>query len=243
MKKRIVILLSIIIAIILAVVFMTQNKSNTNNKYPNRFVLSESNTESQDYLPILDKMWLTKMEAKYKEKKWDSIDNLNIELKRKLGKNVFRQRQKEIFQKKITRYEYLNELTKEQRMYISLIRFEDQVKWGGVYVFLVNFTELIIVVYEGMLHSKMEKLASSYKNVLFEIFGEFQNINELKDRFQRGSGKWNKDWHNFLKGSSKVPSTKQIDKYFNDDAFKQDFENKMIEFVKNNKEGLLKIQE
>ncbi len=89
------------------------------------------------------------------------------------------------WEKNQTHADFLNELTKEQRIYFTLINFESQVNNGVVHQFLFNNPELGIIALQGMKETGMTKLANDYEVVLNEYFGKFKTIQELYSKFQK----------------------------------------------------------
>ncbi|QOD61115.1 DUF4375 domain-containing protein [Polaribacter haliotis] len=227
----------IIIVLILIGIFWFRNKSKVYEKAPNDFVMLESETESTDYLPIVDENWLKETELKYAGKEWESYPNECTDQGEKLCNDVYRP-----WKGEITHTEFLNKLTKEQRMYFALINFESQTNNGGVYQFLFNYPELSLITLQAMKVAKMEKLASDYENVLHEYFGKFETIQELNNKFQDDSKKWDKRWNSFAEGYKELESTFEIENYFYDKDYVKEFHSKMVEFVKEHRNGLMKTE-
>ena len=80
------------------------------------------------------------------------------------------------------------------------------------------------------------------KKVLQEYFGKFETIQELNKQFQDDSKKWNKRWNSFAEGYKELESTFEIENYFYDEDYVKEFQAKMVEFVKSNRNGLMKIE-
>jgi hypothetical protein len=227
----------IIIVIIIIGIYWFRSKSKVYEKAPNDFVMLESKTESIDYLPIVDKDWLKETELKYAENEWESYPNEHTDQSEKLCNNVYR-----LWKGEITHSEFLNKLTKEQRMYFALINFESQTNNGGVYQFLFNNSELSLITFEAMKVAKMDKLSTDYEKVLHEYFGNFETIEELNKQFQDDSKKWDKRWSSFAEGYKELESTFEIESYFYDEDYVKEFQEKMVVFVKINRNGLMKIE-
>lgn len=227
----------IIIVLIIIGFFGFRNKSKVYEKAPNDFVMLESKTESNDYLPIVNKNWLKEIESKYVGKKWESYPNEYTDQSEKLCNDVYKP-----WKGEITHSEFLNKMTKEQRMYFALINFESQTNNGGVYQFLFNNSKLSLVTLEAMKVAKMNKLANDYKKVLHEYFGKFETIKELNKQFQDNSKKWDKRWNSFAKGYKELASTFEIENYFYEEEYVKKFQLKMVEFVRENRKGLMKTE-
>ena len=90
--------------------------------------------------------------------------------------------------------------------------------------------------------AKMDKLAKDYEKVLQEFFGKFENIQELNKRFQNKSQDWDKRWNSFAEGYKELESTVVIEEYFYDKEYVQKFQSKMVQFVKDNANGLMKTR-
>ena len=227
----------IVIVLIIIGIYWFRSKSKVYEKAPNDFVMLESKTESTDYLPIVDKNWLKETELKYAGKEWESYPNEHTDQSEKLCNDVYRP-----WKGEITHSEFLNKMTKEQRMYFALINFESQTNNGGVYQFLFNNSELSLITLEAMKAAKMDKLAADYEKVLQEYFGKFETIQELNKQFQDDSKKWNKRWNSFAEGYKELESTFEIENYFYDEDYVKQFQPKIVQFVKSNRNGLMKIE-
>ena len=234
--KPIVIIIIIIILFIIGVLLFNR-KSTDFVKAPTDFVLLHSKTETTDFLPVVEIDWHAKTELKYKDKEWSSYPNEYSEQAEKLCNDVY-----DKWNDEITHAEFLNQLTKEQRMYFALITFEAQVNNGGVYQFLFNYPDLSIITLDAMKSAKMEKLSSDYEAVLNEFFGKFETIKELNEKFQDENTTWDKRWNSFIDGYNELPSSATIENYFFNDKFVKEFGNKMVLFVKDNQKGLFKTK-
>ena len=227
----------IIIILIIIGIFWFRNKSKVYEKAPNDFVMLESKTESTDYLPIVDKNWLKETELKYAEKKWESYPNECTDQGEILCNDVYNS-----WKGEIPHSEFLNKLTKEQRMYFALTNFESQTNNGGVYQFLFNYPELSLITLEAMKSAKMDKLSADYENVLNEYFGKFKTIQELNKQFQDDNKNWDKRWNSFAEGYKELESTFEIEDYFYDEDYVKRFQSKMVQFVKENVTRLMKTK-
>jgi hypothetical protein len=227
----------IIVVLIIIGFFWFRNKSKVYEKAPNDFVMLESKTESTDYLPIVDRNWLNEIELKYSEKKWESYPNEHTDQSEKLCNDVYRP-----WKGEIPHSEFLNKLTKEQRMYFALINFEAQTNNGGVYQFLFNYPELSIITLDAMRVANLGKLTDDYEEVLNGFFGKFETISELKNQFQDENRSWDKRWHSFTEGYEKIESTADIEDYFYEEDYVKEFQSKVVQFVKSNSNGLMKTE-
>lgn len=230
---------AIIITIVLVVlgIYWFRSKSKVYDEALTDFVLLESNTESTDYLPLVDKEWLRNTEFKYLNKEWQSYPNEHTDQSEKLCNDVYRD-----WKGKISHSEFLNKLTKEQRMYFSLINFEAQTKNGGVYQFLFNYPELAIITLEAMKVAKLDRLTDDYENVLNEFFGKFDTIQGLKNRFRDDNKKWDKRWDSFIEGYRELPTAEKIKGYYYDKEYQKEYQSAIVKFVKDNASGLMKTE-
>lgn len=233
MKTAIILL---ILFIILGLLWF-RNKSKIYDKAPTDFVLLESTTETRDYLPIVKKNWLTETELKYSNNEWKSYPSEHGDQSEKLCNDVYRP-----WKGEISHSEFLNKLTKEQRMYFALINFEAQTNNGGVYQFLFNNPELALITLHAMEEAQLGELTNDYKDVLKEFFGKFETFHELKTRFQDNTSEWDKSWDAFVEGYKELPTAKKIEGYFYDKDYQKEFQSKIVQFVKNNSNGLMKFE-
>ncbi len=230
-------------AIIIAIViiglglYWFRNRAKIYDKAPTDFVLLESSTESMDYLPTVEKNWLSEIELKYSNKEWESYPNEHTDQSEQLCNKVYKP-----WKGEISHSEFLNKLTKEQRMYFALINFEAQTNNGGVYQFLFNYPELTIITLEAIKQAKCENLADDYENVLNEFFGKFDTIQELNKQFQDDNKKWDKRWDSFVEGYKELPSADKIEEYFYSDEYQKEYQSKIVQFVKDNTKGLMKTK-
>ena len=237
---KIFIIIAIILIVIVALWFKNKGKSKNMRELPTEFVMLESKTESTKFIPVLEKNWIDELYQKYQNKKFVTYPNEHTDLSEKLCNDVYIKNK--YWEKNKTHSIFLNELTKEQRIYFVLINFESQVNNGGVYQFLFNYPELAIIALESMKITKMEKLSKDYEVVLNEYFGKFKTIQELNEKFQNNKTEWNKRWNSFAEGYKELKSTETIEKYFNEEKFIEEFQIKMNEFVKLNNQKLYKTE-
>lgn len=230
-------ILIVIIALVIIGVFLFKNKSRDYDKAPSDFVLLESEIESYDKLTIVDKNWLKETELKYIGKNWESYPNEYTDQSEKLCNDVYRP-----WKGEITHFDFISKMTKEQKMYFALINFEAQTNNGGVYQFLFNMPELSLITLESMKYAKMDKLATDYEKVLNQFFGKFKTLEDLNNKFQDNSQKWDKRWNSFAEGYTELNSTAAIEEYFYDKSYTKEFQNKMVQFVKENSNGLMKTE-
>jgi hypothetical protein len=228
----------IIVAIILLGLLLWFRKSNKSlDKAPNNFVKLDSEKESTTYLPKVPAGFLQTLERKYPNQEFKTYPNEYTDQSMKLCNDIYSN--SKYWELEKTHAEFINELTKEQRIYFTLINFESQVNNGGVYQFLFNYPELSIIALESMKITKMDKLAGDYEKVLNEYFGKFKTIQELYSKFQNENSDWDKRWNAFAEGYKELKTTLVIENYFYEENFKKDFQNKMILFVKQHKDKLL----
>lgn len=231
------------IAIIIAVIvlglglYWFRSKSKIYDKAPIDFVLMESSTESTNYLPIVEKDWLKATELKYSNKEWETYPNEHTDQSEQLCNEVYKP-----WKGENSHSDFLNKLTKEQRMYFALINFEAQTNNGGVYQFLFNYPELAIITLEAMKTVELGKLTDDYENVLNEFFGKFNTIQELKSRFQDDNKKWDKRWDSFVEGYKELPTAEKIEQYFYNKDYQKEYQSKIVQFVKKNANGLMKTE-
>lgn len=238
MKTEILIL---IVLLILAVGYwIWRNKSNRAEKIIIEFVRLESKTESTQYLPVLPKNWISKIEQKWHTKEWGDYDNEHYDISEKICNDIYATNK--YWQKNQTHAAFLNELTKQQRIYFALINFEAQVINGGVYQFLCNYPELSILALEGMQKTGMEKLATDYEIVLNEYFGKFDTIQDLYAKFQNNNTDWDKRFTAFEKGYKELPSAEKIEDYFYEEHFVKTYQLILTTYVKGNRNKFYKTE-
>ncbi|WP_432670638.1 DMP19 family protein [Flavobacterium sp. SM2513] len=235
-----VIILIIVILILVVGFLVWRKKSNNITKAPTEFVKPESTTESTKHLPLLSDDWISEIEKKWAEKEWGIYDNGHYDISEQICNEIYSTNK--YWEKNQTHADFLNELTKEQRIYFTLINFESQVNNGGVYQFLFNYPELAIIALQGMKETGMVKLANDYETVLNEYFGKFKIIHELYARFQNNNNDWNKRWNSFAEGYKELPSAEIIENYFYEESFVKTYHEKLIEYVKANPKKLYRTE-
>jgi len=238
MKTEIIIIIALIILVVVFIIW--RNKSNRIVNAPTEFVNLKSETESTSHLPLLANNWVSKIEEKWNEKEWEIYDNEHYDISEEICNKVYSTNK--YWEKNQTHADFLNELTKEQRIYFTLINFETQVNNGGVYQFLFNYPELSIIALQGMQETGMSKLTKDYETVLNEYFGKFKTIQELYSRFQNKNNDWNKRWNSFTEGYKELSSTKIIEDYFYEENFVKGYHEKLIGYAKVNKKKLYKTK-
>lgn len=238
MKTGIIIVIVLLILLVAFVVWKQKSKALMNA--PTNFVRLESDNESTQHLPTLPKNWLSQLEKKWSKIEWSQYENEHYDICEKICNEVYSS--KKYWEKKQTHTDFLNEMTKEQRVYFTLINFEAQVNNGGVYQFLFNYPELSILALEGMEEMGLEKLAKDYKVVLNEYFGNFETIQELYSRFQNNSKSWKKRWNSFAEGYKELPSAEGIEEYFYEEDFIQIYHEDVVKYVKANQTKLFKTE-
>ncbi|QOD61682.1 DUF4375 domain-containing protein [Polaribacter haliotis] len=225
----------IIIVVLILVVgfFVLKNKSNKVNNEMTEFVRLESQTESTEHLPLLPENWISEIEQKWNDKEWDIYDNAHYDICEKVCNEVYSTNK--YWEMNQTHADFLNELTKEQRIYFTLINFESQVNNGGVYQFLFNNPDLPIIALQGMKEIEMSKLAKDYEIVLKEYFGNFNTIQELYSKFQNDKSDWYKRAQAFADGYKELPSAEKIEDYFYEENFVKTYQQNLTNYVKENR--------
>jgi hypothetical protein len=238
MKTGIIIIILLLILVVGFIVW--RNKTNKIVNAPREFVRLKSKKESNQHLPLVSKNWITEIERKWSIREWGIYDNVHYDISNKICNDVYSKNK--YCEKNQTHAEFLNELTKEQRIYFTLVNFEGQVNNGGVYQFLFNNPELSIIALQGMQEVGIEKLAQNYEIVLQEYFGKFNTIQELYSRFQNENNDWNKRWNSFAEGYKELQSTEIIEDYFYQANFVKIYQEKLTEYVKANPTKLYKTE-
>ncbi len=231
------IVIFLIITLITVGIFMLRSKFSVSQKAPSQFVILDSEHSTSDHLPIVSGNFLEEIELKYSDKEWKRYPNEYTDLMEKLYDDVYSP-----WRGEVSHAEFLSEMTNEQKLYFALINFEGQTNNGGVYQFLFNMPELSIITLEAMKAANLEKLAADYEVVLQEFFGKFETIQDLKSKFQQNNKSWDKRWSSFAEGYQELESTSIIESYFFSEDYKKEFQGKVIQFIKENKSGLMKTQ-
>ena len=231
----------IIVLLILVVGFLVWRSNSKKVENPStEFVKLYSATESSAHLPLLSNNWISEIEKKWNEKEWGIYDNEHYDICEKICNEVYAKNK--YWEKGQTHSDFLNELTKEQRVYFTLINFEAQVNNGGVYQFLFNYPELSILALQAMKETGMSMLARDYELVLNEYFGKFDTIQELYTRFQNDTKEWNKRWTSFTEGYDELPSTATVEEYFYEEDYVISYHAKLTEYVKSNRNELYRVE-
>lgn len=231
--KTIIIITSLIIVVLL---IWLKRRSIKNLKITFDFVKLEAENESTKHLPTVSLNWLNNIENKYQNQEFNQFQNEHTELLEKLCSDVYSN--SKYWENGKNHFAFFNELTKEQRIYFTLINFESQVNNGGVYQFLFNYPELALIALDSIRIAKIDKLALDYENVLSEYFGKFDSIQDLYSIFQNEKYDWQKRWNSFAEGYKELKTAEIIEEYFYKIDFIKYFQNKLILFVKQNKNKL-----
>jgi Domain of unknown function (DUF4375) len=232
-------ILFFVFALIVMAVLLLNCKNKNIEAAPVTFIKIESINESKKHLPLLPENFILEIDKKYSDKKHELYTNSYTEISEKLCNDVYNKSR--YWEKNQTHIDFLNELTSEQRIYFTLISFEAQVNNGGVYQFLFNCPELSIIALEAMQKTGMKKLSTDYEIVLKEYFGKFDNIKELRSKFNDSNNDWDERWNSFSNGYEEIKSAEIIEGYFYNEEFVGNFQKQMNDFVKENKDGLYKI--
>lgn len=231
-------IIGLVIVVIAFIIIGIKNKKASVVTDPVEFVQLSSSQSSSKHLPHVPVNWIEVIEEKYTKQSYDKYNNVHYELSKILCNEVYDR--SELFkQGKISHTELLNEMTKEQRIYQTLVNFEGQVNNGGVYQFLFNYPELSIIALEAFKIMGAAKLAKDYEQVLHEYFGKFDTVQDLYTKFQDNSKDWNKRWNAFAEGYKELPSAAMIEEYFYKEDFSKDYQAKIIAFVKQNRKQLM----
>ena len=231
--KTLIILVAIII--LLVVVVLRKNRD-VKPIRPFELVELDSVLESRDYLPKVPKNWLTDIENEFDAKELNDHPNEYSEITDKLCSQVYAN--SKYWENNLTHADFLNCVTKEQRILFALVNFEGQTNNGGVYQFLFNQPELSFAALDAMLITKMDSLAKDYEAVLHELQRSKGKISELKAKFNDNRRDWISRWNAFVKGYNELKTAAVIEGYFYNDEFIRYFRSRMIEFVKSNHENL-----
>lgn len=219
--------LIISLLLLVAGIYWFQKKAKVYDKAPRDFVMLRSAVESRDYLPVVEEGWLEEIEVKYSQEEWKSYPNEHTEQHARLYEGLYKLKKDDM-----SSVEFLNRLTKEQRMYFALANFEAQTNNGGVYQFLFNYPSLAILTLQAMEYANLGKLAEDYKMVLDDFFGKFNTIQDLQRQFQDSRKKWDKRWNLFVSGYKELPTTEKIEAYFYTKEYQKEYQSKIIHFVK-----------
>ncbi|BFO66025.1 hypothetical protein [Chryseobacterium sp. KCF3-3] len=206
---------------------------------PLNFVRIESLNSSERYLPEISSQYLIELSHKYSDLPFNQFQNEYTDLCMKLSNDVYSMNK--YWEKNMTHGEFLNMLTKEQRILFGLINFESQVNNGGIYQFLFNELELSVLVLESLEILKFNKLSEDYKAVLKDYFFNFETIEEIQKKFLESSYDWDERWNSFVEGYKIIKNVNFIESYFYETDFIEEFQNKIKEFIKSNLFGLCKI--
>lgn len=238
MKTETILIIALLILVVGFLVWRSKSKKVENA--PTEFVRLDSATESTEHLPLLVNNWISEIEKKWTEKEWGIYDNEHYDICKEICNEVYAKNK--YWEKDQTHADFLNELTKEQRVYFTLINFEAQVNNGGVYQFLFNYPELSILALQAMKETGMSKLAKDYEVILNEYFGKFNTIQELYTRFQSDNNDWNKRWTSFTEGYEELPSTETVEEYFYEENYVLSYHKKLTEYVKLNRTKLYRTE-
>lgn len=231
-------IIGLVLVVIAFIIIGIKNKKNTLIKAPVNFIQLSSAQSSSKHLPVVPMKWIEELDEKYTKQPYDKYDNLHGALSTKLCNGVYDSA--ELFkQGKISHTELLNEMTKEQRIYQTLVNFEGQVYNGGVYQFLFNYPELSIIALDAFKIIGAEKLSKDYEKVLHEYMGKFNTVQDLYAKFQNNSKDWDKRWNAFTDGYKELPTAAIIETYFYKEDFIKDYQTKVVAFVKQNRKQLM----
>lgn len=238
MKTGMVII--IVVLILVSGFLVLKYKSSNPENAMTELVRPDSQTESTQHLPLLPENWIYEIEQKWKDKEWGIYDNEYYDICKKICNDIYSKNK--YWEKNQTHADFLNELTKEQRIYFTLVNFESQVNNGGVYQFLFNYPELSILALEGMKETGMKKLAADYEIVLNEYFGKFGTIQDLYSKFQNNKSDWNKRFTAFAEGYKELPSAKRIEDYFYEKSFVKTYQQDLTRYVKANRDKFYRTE-
>lgn len=230
-------IIGLVVVIIILIVIGIRNKKANSIQTSNNFVLLSSPHTSTKYLPTVPVNWLENVLEKYKSEEYKMFDNAYTTISKKLSDKIV-----DIDSYKtgeITHAQLLNMMTKEQRIFFTLITFDGQVNNGGVYQFLFNFSHLSEIALESFKIIGADQLSTDYEKVLKEFEKKFDSIQVFYNQFQDTSKKWEERWDAFNKGYTELPSAKIIEKYFYEEKFMQEYQTKIVDFVKKNKSKLM----
>jgi len=231
-------IIALIIVVIALIIIGIKNKKADHINAPIEFVQLSSAQSSNKYLPKVSVKWMEELEEKYSKLPYNKYDNIHYAFAIKLCNEVYDS--SELYrQGKMSHATLLNEMTKEQRIYQTLINFEGQVNNGGVYQFLFNYPELSIIALDAFQTIGADKLAKDYENVLHEYFGKFNTVQDLYVKFQDNSKEWDKRWNAFAEGYKELPTAAVIETYFYTEDFIKDYQTKTVSFVKQHRRQLM----
>lgn len=236
MKSIIIILSLLAVAVILLIKVKSRSKTIRNVELINL----DSNQGSSKFLPVVSKEFLSESQEKYRGREYDLYKNTHSELAGILVNKVYQDAK--YWERNQSHAQFINQLSRAQKLYFALVNFEGQVNNGGVYQFLFNQPEFSLIVLDAMKAAEMDRLHSDYKNVLEEYLGKFETIQQLNAKFQDGGKNWEKRWNSFVSGYKEVPSATRIEEYFYTKEFKMEFHQKMVNFVLNNQSELFQVK-
>ncbi len=236
--KMIKMIIGLVILVIVFIIIGIKNKKTDLVANPVEFVQLSSTQSSNKHLPKVSVGWMEELEEKYINQTDNKYDNIYYALSIKLCNEVY-DRADLYRQGKMSHTALLHEMTKEQRIYQTLVNFEGQVNNGGVYQFLFNYPELSFIALEAFQIIGADQLAKDYEKVLQEYFGKFNTIQDLYTKFQDNSKEWDKRWNAFAEGYKQLPTAAIIETYFFKEDFSKDYQTKTVAFVKQNRQQLL----
>lgn len=231
-------IIGLAIVIVVFIIIGIKNKKNELVQTPVEFVQLSSVQSSNKHLPKVPVRWIEELEKKYANQPYNKYDDLHYALSIKLCNEAYDSA--ELYrQGKMSHTTLLNEMTREQRIYQTLLNFEGQVNNGGVYQFLFNYPELSIIALDAFQIIGADTLAKDYEKVLHEYFGKFNTVQDLYTRFQDNAKEWDKRWNAFSEGYKELPTAAIIERYFYKEDFIKDYHAKMVAFVKQNRSQLM----
>ncbi|WP_425639215.1 DMP19 family protein [Algoriphagus yeomjeoni] len=237
---KIGLIISIGVFLLIIGFFIWKRKSKNTQNAPTEFLKLESENQSNKHIPKLPENWIAEIEKKWDGKAWNKYKNAYYDIWAKACEDVYDKNK--YWEKNQTHADFLKEVTKEQRVYFTLINFESQVNNGGVYQFLFNYPELSILALQAMQETGLEKLEKDYEIVLKEFFGNFKTIQDLHSKFNDNHRDWNNRWTSFSEGYKELTSTEVIESYFFTEIFTKDYQQKLIDYVKSNPDKIYKIE-
>ena len=192
------------------------------------FSLDDGNQDSLIYAVKLQPEWLNSLNVKFSWNDFDEYDNRLWEYMYKLFDPVVENIGA------VDSHEIWKSLTRGQKLFWSFLAFNGDTDNGGVDQFFYNRPEHALSVLEVWQELGISNLEKDYIATLEEIFGEANNIAELRAKFNELDSEWRERWEAFIEGHDELAGAEAIEEYYYDTEFKRRLFKTVCDYIENN---------
>jgi hypothetical protein len=202
------------------------------------YSINEGNQYELIHYVEVEQSWLNEIQAKYDWQHFDVYFNRLLEYTDRFHKAItLRETTEESY------YEYWQKLTRGQKVVRSFLAFNTEVDNGGLYMFFFSEPEYCLSILEVWEELNFHQLKQDYQQVLQEVIGSFDTVEDLRQRIWDERQQWQKLWEAFTQTGKEPESAAILKVYYFKEEFKRELYQKMGDYIEANLGQFIRIKQ